>query len=150
MILKNKRNMTNQNVNNLAAKMVIALVAGLITGILLLFIREGLNSYGYEHIWSLINNIFFQDISASEGKNAIGIFYIIGQLFINCLQLIIVPMIFSSIVLAMCQISDTKKLGRISGKTLLGFFTTSVFALIVAVICGFIAYKLGEIGRAHV
>ncbi|MDY2735559.1 dicarboxylate/amino acid:cation symporter, partial [Intestinibacter sp.] len=85
----------------------------------------------------------FQDISTDEGKSAIGLFYIIGQLFINCLQLIIVPMIFSSIALAMCEISDTKKLGRISGKTLLGFLTTSTFALIVAIICGFITYKLG-------
>ena len=75
--------------------------------------REYLKSNDYEHIWNVINNLFFQDISVEEGKNAIGIFYIIGQLFINCLQMIIVPMIFSSISIAMCQISDTKKLGRI-------------------------------------
>lgn len=132
-----------QNVNNLAIKMTIALFAGLVTGILLLFLRESLANSGNEHIWNVINNLFFQDISTENGRNAIGIFYIIGQLFIHCLQLIIVPMIFSSIALAMCHISDTKKLGRISGKTLLSFLTTSVFALIVAIICGFTAYKLG-------
>lgn len=132
-----------QNVNNLAIKMAIALGAGLGTGLLLLFLRESLISSGRESVWNIINNIFFQDISAEEGKNAIGLFYIVGQLFINCLQLIIVPMIFSSIALAMCQINDTKKLGRISGKTLSGFLTTSIFALIVAVIGGFITYNLG-------
>ena len=136
-------NKSNQNVNTLARKMAIALIAGLVIGALLLILRENLISNGHENIWKVINDLFFQDISTDEGKSAIGLFYIIGQLFINCLQLIIVPMIFSSIALAMCEISDTKKLGRISGKTLLGFLTTSTFALIVAIICGFITYKLG-------
>lgn len=134
---------SKQNVNNLAKKMTIALFVGVIIGVFLLYLREYLTSSGNEHIWSVINNLFFKDISTEEGKNAIGIFYIVGQLFIQCLQLIIVPMIFPSIALAMCHINDTKKLGRISGKTLLSFLTTSIFALIVAIICGFTAYKLG-------
>ncbi|MGL5313215.1 MAG: dicarboxylate/amino acid:cation symporter [Peptostreptococcaceae bacterium] len=143
MIFTYKGNDAKQNVNFLAIKMGISLLAGLITGVLFLLLRENLIANGHESIWSIINNLLFQDISVEEGKNSIGLFYIAGQLFINCLQLIIVPMIFSSIALAMCHISDTKKLGRISGKTLLGFLTTSVLALIIAVICGFIAYNLG-------
>lgn len=143
MASETSANKSNQNVNTLARKMAIALIAGLVIGALLLILRENLISNGHENIWKVINDLFFQDISTDEGKSAIGLFYIIGQLFINCLQLIIVPMIFSSIALAMCEISDTKKLGRISGKTLLGFLTTSTFALIVAIICGFITYKLG-------
>lgn len=143
MTLTNKSDKNVNNVNALAKKMGFALIGGLIIGILLLFLRENLISNGHESTWNIINSLFFQDISTEEGKNSIGLFYIMGQLFINCLQLIIVPMIFSSIALAMCEISDTKKLGRISGKTLLGFLTTSTFALIVAVICGFITYKLG-------
>lgn len=134
---------SKQSVNNLAKKMTISLFVGVTIGVFLLCLREYLTSSGNAHIWSVINNLFFQDISTEEGKHAIGIFYIVGQLFIQCLQLIIVPMIFSSIALAMCHINDTKKLGRISGKTLLGFLTTSIFALIVAIICGFTAYKLG-------
>ena len=143
MASETSANNSNQNVNTLARKMAIALVGGLICGAFLLFLREYLTSNGHESIWNVINNLFFQDISTEEGKSAIGLFYIVGQLFINCLQLIIVPMIFSSIALAMCEISDTKKLGRISGKTLLGFLTTSTFALIVAIICGYTTYKLG-------
>ena len=133
----------NQEVNTLARKMAIALVAGLLVGGLLLFLRESLINNGHQNTWDVINSLFFQDISTEEGQNSIGLFYIIGQLFINCLQLIIVPMIFCSIALAMCEISDTKKLGRISGKTLLGFLTTSFIALAVAIICGFITYHLG-------
>lgn len=52
-------------------------------------------------------------------------------------------MIFLSIALSMCHISDTKKLGRISKKTLLNFLTTSILALIVAIIFGYIANTLG-------
>ena len=52
-------------------------------------------------------------------------------------------MVFTSIALAMCRITDTKKLGRISYKTILGFLATSVFALILAGIFGMTAHKLG-------
>ncbi len=143
MIFSFKNNIPKQNVNFLATKMVTALLIGLATGLLLILLRENLIAHNHKHIWDFVNNLLFQDITTDEGRNAIGIFYIIGQLFINCLQLIIVPMIFSSISLSMCHISDTKKLGRISRKTLCGLLTTSIFALIIAIICGFIAYNLG-------
>lgn len=52
-------------------------------------------------------------------------------------------MIFTSITLAMCKISDTKRLGRISFKTILGFLITSFFALVLAGIIGFIIKNLG-------
>lgn len=61
----------------------------------------------------------------------------------NALQLVIVPMVFTSIALAMCKISDTKKLGRISYKTILGFLVTSGFALALAGAVGFIIKNLG-------
>lgn len=127
----------------LAIKMAISLVLAVIVGALFMLLREFLISNDKASIWNFINNLLFQDISTEEGKNSIGIFYILGQLFINCLQLIIIPMVFSSIALSMCHISDTKKLGRISSKTLLGFLATSIYSLIVACLFGFIAYKLG-------
>ena len=131
------------NSTALAIRMSISLVLALIIGITFILIRESLISNDKVEIWNTINSILFQDITTEDGRNAIGIFYILGQLFINCLQLIIIPMVFSSIALAMCHISDTKKLGRISYKTLLSFLTTSTFALATACIFGFIAYKLG-------
>ena len=42
----------------------------------------------------MINNLLFQDITKPEANNAIGIFYIVGQLFINSLQLVIVPIYY--------------------------------------------------------
>ena len=129
--------------NKLAIKMAVALILGLIAGIGCIFIRENLNANGNNDLWISINNILFQDISVEGATNAIGIFYILGQLFVNSLQLVIVPMVFTSIALAMCKISDTKTLGRISYKTILGFLTTSVFALILAGTIGFVIKNLG-------
>ena len=131
------------NSNKLAIKMAVALILGLVVGVGCIILRENLNANGNAHIWTSINNILFQDISQEGATNAIGVFYILGQLFVNALQLVIVPMVFTSIALAMCKISDTKKLGRISYKTILGFLVTSVFALALAGAVGFIIKNLG-------
>ena len=52
-------------------------------------------------------------------------------------------MVFTSITLAMCHISDTKKLGRISYKTIGFFLLTSMIALVVAGMVGFGVYHAG-------
>ncbi|SCJ32983.1 Glutamate-aspartate carrier protein [uncultured Clostridium sp.] len=139
MNVKTKKN----NSNKLAINMAIALIIGLIAGTGFLLLRENLIANGNAGLWQTINKILFQDISLEGANDAIGIFYILGQLFVNSLQLVIVPMVFTSIALAMCRITDTKKLGRISYKTILGFLATSVFALILAGIFGMTAHKLG-------
>ena len=120
--------MKQSNGKQLAKKMLIALVCGLIAGFGCIIFREHLNSSVQGELWKTINNILFQDITAEGATSAIGIFYIIGQLFVNALQLIIVPMVFVSITLAICTITDTKKLGRISSKTILAPF--AIFCLL--------------------
>lgn len=135
----------NKNTRTLTMKMGIALVAGIIVGFFCIYLREklGVNSSS----WKLINSILFQDISAKGGEKAIGLFYIIGQLFINSLQLVIIPMVYTSITLAICHISDTKKLGRISYKTLGFFLVSSIFALTLA---GFVGMALNISGAFKV
>ncbi|MDL2296319.1 dicarboxylate/amino acid:cation symporter [Lachnospiraceae bacterium OttesenSCG-928-E19] len=91
-------------------------------GIGFLFIRQHLLTTGNDEVWSIINKILFQDITVEEGVGAIGIFYIIGQIFMRGLQLAIVPLVLASLSLAMCSISNSTKLGRIAGRTLAGFF----------------------------
>lgn len=128
---------------SLAVRMSISLVCGLVAGILLLFLRESLNNSGQGEVWATINNILFQDITAKGAESALGIFYIIGQLFIRSLQLVIVPMVFTSITLAIGQISDTKTLGRISFKTIAGFLICSFFALVLACLAGIAVFNAG-------
>lgn len=128
---------------NLAKRMAIALVLGLVCGIGCILIRESMIANGMETSWTSIDRWLFADISAEGNEQAMGLFYVLGQLFVNALQLIIVPMVFTSITLAMCHISDTKKLGRISYKTIGFFLLTSLIALVVAGIVGFGAYHAG-------
>ncbi len=128
---------------SLAVKMGTALLGGAIFGIIFLFLREYLVNNGREHIWEFIDILLFSDITLQENSKAIGIFFILGQMFINCLQFIIIPLIFSSIVLAVCRIKDTKKFGRIAAQTISNFLSMYIFALILASVAGFTAYKIG-------
>ena len=64
--------------------MVISLVGGLIVGLGFLFLREHLIRSNQALCGRQSIRFFFQDISDPEkGQSAIGLFYIIGQLFIN-------------------------------------------------------------------
>lgn len=123
--------------------MAIALICGLVAGFGCILLRENLIATGQSNIWSLINNILFQNITAKGATQAFGIFFIVGQLFVNALQLIIVPMVFVSIILAICTVADTKKLGRISSKTIFTFLITILYALIFVGIVGSCVYKAG-------
>ena len=128
-------------------KMMIALIAGLIVGIACLFLRENLIASGNENIWNWINKLLFQDITVEEGVSAVGIFYIVGQVFLRGLQLAIVPLVLVSLSLAMCSISNSTKLGRIAVKTLLGFFGFYVCGAFLA--CA-VAYGVKSLGAFDV
>lgn len=121
-------------------KMMIALIGGLIVGIAFLLIRENVVS---ESTWNVINKILFQDITVEEGVGAVGIFYIVGQIFMRGLQLAIVPLVLVSLSLAMCSISNSTKLGRIAGKTLLGFLGFYVFGAFFGCVLAYIVKSLG-------
>lgn len=48
-------------------KMIIALVGGLVVGLIFMFIRSSLLDSGNEGTWDIINKILFQDITAADG-----------------------------------------------------------------------------------
>lgn len=52
-----------------------------------------------------------------------------GEIFINVLKLIALPLVFFSIVVGVASLSDITKLGRIGGKTLGAYLLTTVFAV---------------------
>ena len=133
--------MKNKSNNRLAVKMLIAMIAGIAVGLIFMAIRENLGSDS--STWQTINNILFQDITATGAEKALGIFYICGQLFIRSLQLVIVPMVFTSIVLAIGTIRDASTLGRVSLKTFGWFLITSGCALVFAGAVGLICYNGG-------
>ena len=66
-----------------------------------------------------------------------------GTLFLNCIKMIVVPMVFSSIIVGICGIGDAKRVGRIGGKTVLYFLCTTAFAATL----GLLAANLFQIGK---
>ena len=130
--------MKQRNNNKLAVRMLTAMVGGILIGLVFMTARECLGANS--RIWNVINSLLFQDITAPGGERALGLFYLGGQLFIRALQLIIVPMVFSSVVMAISEISEASMLGRVSVKTIGWFMLTSCSALVLAGTIGLVFY----------
>lgn len=122
--------------------MMKALLAAFIVGALFIFLHERLVSSGHENIWEIIHAIFFQDIT-EEGARGLGIFYVIGTLFLNALQLTIIPLVFTSLILALCSITDLKKLGRIAYKAVGGFLGMYIIGCFFAGAVGLLSRNIG-------
>lgn len=133
--------MKNNENNRLAINMLVAMALGIAVGLVFMFIRESLGTDS--RTWQIISNLLFQDITAKGANSALGIFYVVGQLFIRSLQLVIVPMVFSSVVIAITEIKEASTLGRMAAKTIFWFLLTSFTALILASVAGFSVYRLG-------
>lgn len=127
--------------NKLAIRMLAAMVLGILIGLVFMTIRENVGAES--QLWQTINKLLFQDITAPGAESALGLFYIVGQLFIRSLQLVIVPMVFCSIVIAIGNITDAATLGRVSAKTFGMFLLTSLVALLLAGVAGLVAYSMG-------
>ena len=133
--------MKKNNSNRLAVKMLVAMVAGIVFGLASMLLREKLGADSAA--WTAINDLLFQDITAKGAEKAIGLFYIGGQLFVKSLQLVIVPMVFTSIVMAIGTIRDAATLGRVSLKTFGWFLLTTVVALVLAGAVALICFNAG-------
>jgi len=59
-----------------------------------------------------------------------------GTLFLNLIKMIIVPLVFSSLIVGTASVGDIKSLGRIGGKTMAYYLITTAFAVILGLILG--------------
>lgn len=132
--------------SSIVKRMILAVVFGFIVGILVIIVRDALGDTK-SSIWKVIDAIFFQDISKTTGFQGLGLFYIIGQLFMHGLQMAIVPLVLTSLSLALCSLADPKKLGRIAGKT---FITYLCFYVVAAALAGTAAYAVMKAGGFNV
>lgn len=60
----------------------------------------------------------------------------IGTIFLRLLQMIVVPLIFSSLVVGVASITEPSKLGRVAGKTIAYYLVTTAAAIIIGLIAG--------------
>lgn len=129
--------------SSIVKRMMIAVAGGFVVGFLFLFLREFLNGNGHAGVWNVIDAILFQDITQTTGVEGIGLMYIIGQLFMRGLQMSIVPLVITSLSLALCSLADPERLGKIAGKT---FITYICFYVVAAALAGAAAYAVKSAG----
>ena len=55
----------------------------------------------------------------------------IGTLFLNLIKLVIVPLVFSSLLIGVADLKDAKQIGKIGAKTFIYFFITTAIAIII-------------------
>ena len=68
------------------------------------------------------------------GVTLYAIFAFLGELFLNALKMLIVPLIFSSIIVGVAGIGGSGNLGRLGGKTIGYYAMTSLLAIVVGLL----------------
>ncbi len=99
---------------SLTTKIFIALILGIASGVLV--------------------NMTFSDSYIVNDLMVHGVFDIIGQVFLNAIKMLVVPLVFVSITVGTAQMGDVKKLGRIGSKTMLFYFCTTSVAIAIGLL----------------
>ena len=89
-------------------KILIALVAGLLVGVLVS--EEAANTW----------------------------FKPLGSIFINMIKMLIVPLVFSSLVTGLCSMDDIQKMGRLGAKTFATYLLTTAVAISIGLLAGLV------------
>jgi len=98
---------------SMTSKIMVWMVAGLIVG-------------------SLINN-FAADIAWVQQYLVMGLFHVVGAIFISMLKMLVVPLVTFSLICGVCGIGDLSKLGRVGGKAFALFMLTTCLAISLAI-----------------
>jgi Na+/H+-dicarboxylate symporter len=112
--------MTDKKQASLTTRIVIGMVAGIITGVLLQMLMPQKSDF--------IVPLYFFDISL-RSLLIDGFFEVIGKVFISSLQMLVVPLVFVSLICGTCSLKDTTKLGRIGGKAISLYLITTAIAI---------------------
>jgi Na+/H+-dicarboxylate symporter len=105
--------MNNKQPLSLTMKIIIGMGLGIVLG-------------------ALIQNIF-GDNQFIKDNVVNGLFLAGGTIFIKSLKMLVVPLVFVSLVCGTCSLSDPSKLGRLGGKSILLYLTTTAIAISLAI-----------------
>ncbi|WP_226530062.1 dicarboxylate/amino acid:cation symporter [Metabacillus niabensis] len=92
----------------LATKIIIGLIAGAIVGLILNIVSPD--------VFKVLDTYLFTPL---------------GQIFLNLINMLVVPIVFFSITLGVAGLGDPKKLGRIGFKTISFFLETTAIAIMI-------------------
>lgn len=99
---------------SLTNKILIALFLGIISGVII-------NEF-------LVDNNFINNILVG------GVFTVLGQIFLNAIKMLVVPLVFVSISLGVAKMGDTTKLSRVGSSTIVFYMLTTAFAIVIGLI----------------
>ncbi|MEW6981858.1 dicarboxylate/amino acid:cation symporter [Colwelliaceae bacterium 6471] len=112
--------MSGKQATNLTTRIIIGMIAGIIIGqIFRLLMPDGSDFIIPLYVTDLSLRGFFVD----------GVFTAGGQIFVACLQMLVVPLVFVSLICGTCSLKDTTKLGRIGGKAIVLYIMTTAIAI---------------------
>ena len=75
---------------------------------------------------------------SSIGKQLLSFLDPIGQLFMRLLKMVIVPLVFSSLLVGVAGLGDIRKLGRLGLRTVLIYLGTTAVAVFIGLVCAHI------------
>ena len=114
----------SQHKLSLTARIFIGMIAGIITGTLVRALFDDSGDFSF--------SVLSMEVS-TYAVLVDGIFNVIGQIFIASLKMLVVPLVFVSLVCGTSSLSDPSKLGRLGGKSVLLYVSTTALAISLAV-----------------
>lgn len=109
---------------SLTTRIFIGMLAGLLVGTAIrsLFDEQG------DFVFTLFSLHFSTQAILVDGA-----FHVLGQIFIASLKMLVVPLVFVSLICGVSGLSDPAKLGRLGGKSVLLYISTTAIAISTAV-----------------
>ncbi|WP_207801098.1 dicarboxylate/amino acid:cation symporter [Aliidiomarina sp. B3213] len=108
----------------LTGRILIGMIAGGILGFVL-------NPFNVDGSWV---NFFLID----------GVFRVVGEFFVTSLMMLVVPLVFFSLVVGTCSLSDPSSLGRLGGKAIGLYLFTTAIAISIALSVAALIVKPGN------
>jgi Na+/H+-dicarboxylate symporter len=79
----------------------------------------------------ILGIIIHNNLTESGAKEFSGYIKLLATIFIRLVQMIISPLVFSTLVVGIAKLGDIKSVGRIGGKAMGWFFTASFISLLI-------------------
>lgn len=112
---------------SLTTRIFIGMVAGFIIGVLLQFLFDDSGDFRF--------SIFGFEVS-TYSILVEGIFSTLGQIFINSLKMLVVPLVFVSLICGTSSLTEPSKLGRLGIKSISLYVLTTGIAVTLAISMG--------------
>ena len=87
-------------------------------------------------IVGIVLNYLVPDSDFKQNVIINGVLYVVGQGFIRLMQMLVVPLVLTSLVCGSMSIGDTKELGAVGVRTLCFYIATTAIAITVALCIG--------------